>query len=168
MITPSTKRLSATRLGAVDLDALYAMHRDPAVMATLGGVRSDERTRAYLAQNIEHWREHGFGVWIFRDPVTGAFVGRGGLRHVVLEGQSEIEVTYALVRDAWGQGFATEIAAACLDVGFRLLGLQDIVAFALPGNTASRRVMEKVGFAYERDIIHDSIKHVLYRIRARP
>ena len=168
MITPSTKRLSATRLDARDLDALCAMHRDPEVMATLGGVRSDERTRAYLAESIEHWREHGFGLWIFRDPATGAFIGRGGLRHVVLEGRSEVEVTYALAREAWGQGFATEIAAASLDVGFRLLGLQDIVAFAIPGNLASRRVMEKVGFTYERDIIHHDVKCVLYRIKARP
>jgi ribosomal-protein-alanine N-acetyltransferase len=75
-------------------------------------------------------------------------------------------VAYALTREAWGKGYATEIARASLDVGFRLLGLQDIVAFALPQNQASRRVMEKVGFTYERDIIHDDIKHVLYRIRA--
>jgi RimJ/RimL family protein N-acetyltransferase len=166
VITPSTPRLSASRLDADDFDTLCALHRDPAVMAMIGGVRSDERTRAYLAANIEHWREHGFGLWIFRDPATRAFVGRGGLRHIVLEGQSEVEVAYALARDAWGKGYATEIARASLDVGFRLLGLQDIVAFALPENQASRRVMEKVGFAYERDIIHDHLKHVLYRIRA--
>jgi RimJ/RimL family protein N-acetyltransferase len=134
-------------------------------MATLGGVRSDERTRAYLTRNLEHWAEHGFGLWIFRDRVSGAFVGRGGLRHVILEGRSEIEVTYALARDAWGKGFATEMATASLDVGFRQLALQDIVAFALPDNLASRRVMEKVGFRHERDIVYDNLRHVLYRRR---
>ena len=134
-------------------------------MATLGGVRADERTRVFLAENLAHWDEHGFGLWIFRERVTGAFVGRGGLRHVVLEGESEVEVTYALAREAWGKGFATEIATAARDVAFRQLGFQDLVAFTIPENAASRRVMEKVGFRYERAIVHHGERHVLYRIR---
>lgn len=165
MISLTTERLVGARLRAEDFDALCAMHRDPAVMATLGGVRTDERTRAFLAENLQHWTEHGFGLWIFRARTTGAFVGRGGLRHVVLEGQSEVEVTYALAREAWGKGFATEIATAALDVAFRQLALRDLVAFAIPENVASRRVMEKVGFRYERDIVHQDQRHVLYRIR---
>lgn len=165
MTTPATPRLIATRLSPDDFDMLCALHRDPDVMATLGGVRSDERTRIYLTRNLEHWAEHGFGLWMFRDRSTGAFVGRGGLRHVVLEGQSEIEVTYALAREAWGKGFATEMATASLDVGFRRLSLRDVVAFAEPDNLASRRVMEKVGFRYERDILYDNVRHVLYRMR---
>jgi RimJ/RimL family protein N-acetyltransferase len=162
-----TERLLASPLRADDFAVLCELHRDPAVMATLGGVRTDETTRAYLAENLAHWDEHGFGLWIFRERATGAFVGRGGLRHVMLEGQSEVEVTYALAREAWGKGFATEIARAAVDVAFRRLGLQDLVAFAIPENTASRRVMEKVGFRYERDIEHQGERHVLYRIRAR-
>jgi len=165
VLNPTTERLAATRLRADDLDVLCELHRDPAVMATLGGVRSDERTRAYLAENLAHWDEHGFGLWIFRERATSAFVGRGGLRHVVLEGESEVEVTYALAREAWGKGFATEIAIAALDVGFRQLGLQDLVAYTIPEHVASQRVMEKVGFRYERAIVHHGERHVLYRIR---
>lgn len=162
----TTERLLAAPLRADDFETLCALHRDPAVMATLGGVRSEERTRAYLEENLAHWREHGFGLWIFRDRVSGAFAARGGLRHVVLEGRAEVEVTYALAQEAWGKGFATEIAAAAVDVGFRRLALPDIVAFALPDNHASRRVMEKVGLRYERDIVHHDARHVLYRITA--
>ena len=165
MLNPTTERLAATRLRADDLDVLCELHRDPAVMVTLGGVRSDERTRAYLAENLAHWDEHGFGLWIFRERATSAFVGRGGLRHVVLEGESEVEVTYALAREAWGKGFATEIAIAALDVAFRQLGLQDLVAFATLENLGSRRVMEKVGFRHERDIVHHGESCVLYRLR---
>jgi RimJ/RimL family protein N-acetyltransferase len=47
-----------------------------------------------------------------------------------------------------------------------LLGLDDIVAFTLPTNDASRRVMEKLGFSYERDIEHAGMPHVLYRLHA--
>ena len=165
MITLSTERLLAAALRADDFATLCELHRDPAVMAFIGGVRPDDRTRAYLAENLAHWDEHGFGLWIFRERATNAFVGRGGLRHLFLEGQSEVEVAYALAREAWGKGFATEIARAALDVAFRQLGLQDLVAFALPEHVASRRVMEKVGFRYERDIVHGDVRHVLYRIR---
>jgi [ribosomal protein S5]-alanine N-acetyltransferase len=166
VLIPTTERLAATRLRADDFDLLCELHRDPAVMATLGGVRSDERTRAFLAENLAHWDEHGFGLWLFRESATSAFVGRGGLRHVVLEGQSEVEVTYALAREAWGKGFATEIATAARDVAFRQLGLQDLVAYTIPENVASRRVMEKVGFRHDRAIVHEGDHHVLYRIRA--
>ena len=167
MLSLGTERLLATPLRADDFAVLCELHRDPAVMATLGGVRPDDRTRAYLAENLAHWDEHGFGLWIFRERATSAFVGRGGLRHVMLEGQSEVEVTYALAREAWGKGYATEIARGSLDLAFRQLGLQDIVAFATLENVASRRVMEKVGFVCERDIEHQGARCVLYRIRAR-
>jgi RimJ/RimL family protein N-acetyltransferase len=162
----TTARLHGARLRTEDLGTLCALHRDPAVMATLGGVRSDEQTRDYLAANLAHWDRHGHGLWIFRDRVTGTFVGRGGLRHITIEDAPEVEVAYALARAAWGQGFATEIARASLDVGAGHLGLKDIVAFTEPDNRASRHVMEKVGFVYERDIVWHGLRHVLYRVHA--
>jgi RimJ/RimL family protein N-acetyltransferase len=161
----TTGRLDATRLRADDFATLCELHHDPEVMATLGGVRSDEATRDYLTRNLEHWAEHGFGLWMFRHHATGAFVGRGGLRHVILEGISEVEITYAIARSAWGQGYATEIATASIDIAFNTLGLVDVVAFATPENESSRRVMEKVGLRYERAITHDGVPCVLYRRR---
>ena len=53
-----------------------------------------------------------------------------------------------------------------MDVAFGRLGLADVVAFTLPDNIASRRVMEKSGFRYERDIVWAEMPHVLYRARA--
>jgi RimJ/RimL family protein N-acetyltransferase len=167
-VVPSltTARLHGDRLRPEDFETLCALHRDPMVMATLGGVRSDEQTREYLAANLAHWDRHGHGLWIFRDCATGAFVGRGGLRHVTIEDAPEIEVAYALARAAWGRGYATEIATASLDVGFRQLGLKDVVAFTEPDHHASRHVMEKTGFAYERDFVWHGRRCVLYRIHA--
>ena len=161
----TTARLHGSRLSRDDFETLCALHRDPEVMATLGGVKSDEQTREYVTTTLAHWDRHGYGLWIFRDRATGAFVGRGGLRHVTLDETPEIEVAYALARTSWGKGLATEIAAASLDVGVRQLGLTSIVAFALPENGASRRVMEKVGFTYERDIVWHGTRCVLYGIR---
>ena len=141
------------------------MHRDPAVMATLGGVRSDAVTAAYLEGVGAHWERHGFGYWLFRDA-AGRFVGRGGLRRVSLEGAEEVELAYALMPDFWGQGLAVEIAEAALRLAFGELKLADVVAFTLPDNHRSRRVMEKVGFVFERAITYKDLPHVLYRRRA--
>lgn len=160
-----TDRLRATRLSTEDFDELYAMHQDPQVMATLGGFRSAAQTRGFLQENLAHWEAQGYGIWIFRDKRDNRFVGRGGLRRVTVEGNDEIEVAYAVMTEFWSKGFATEMATASLNVAFRQFGLRDIVAFTLPTNQASRRVMEKVGFRYERDIIHASLLHVLYRVR---
>jgi [ribosomal protein S5]-alanine N-acetyltransferase len=56
---------------------------------------------------------------------------------------------------------ASAVAAVARD---RLL-FRELVAFTLPENVASRRVMEKVGFTYERDIEWAALRHVLYRLR---
>jgi [ribosomal protein S5]-alanine N-acetyltransferase len=159
----TTKRLVATPLSRPDLDALIAMHRDPAVMATLGGVRPPDMTRKYLAKNVAHWTRRGVGLWIFRERTTGRFVGRGGLRHIELEGVPEVEIAYALLPEYWGRGLATEIARLSVDVAFRRFNMRDLVAFTLPTNTGSRRVMEKLGFRYQRDVVWHGVGNVLYR-----
>lgn len=163
-MTFTTKRLVATPLSRADLDPLVAMHRDPAVMATLGGVRAPHVTRGFFARNVAHWTRYGCGLWTFRERATGRFVGRGGLRHVRLEGVPEVEIAYALMPEYWGRGLATEIARLSVDVGFGRFNLRDLVAFTLPTNLGSRRVMEKLGFRYRRDVMWYGEPNVLYRL----
>lgn len=161
-----TARLVLSRIGADDLADLCRMHRDEQVMATLGGVRSDEVSADILAQLMAHWDEHGFGYWMARDRVGGSFAGRGGLRRVVVGGGPEVELGYALMADHWRRGLAVELASACVRIGFDTLGCADLVAFTLPTNARSRRVMERIGFRYERDVIWAGMPHVLYRLSA--
>jgi RimJ/RimL family protein N-acetyltransferase len=126
------------------------MHRDPRVMATLGGMRSDEETARYLRDNLDHWDRYGYGIWAFRNKADRRFVGRAGLRNTHVGGEDEVELAYALVADYWNKGLATEMARAILKVAFEDIGLIDIVCFTLPANTASRRVMEKAGLTCVR------------------
>jgi RimJ/RimL family protein N-acetyltransferase len=160
-----TPRLLLSRPRPADLPDLVRMYADPAVMATLGGLRSAEESRVYLDRMMAHWQEHGFGWWVARDPASGRFLGRGGLRHVQVEAQDEVEVGYGFVAEAWGKGLATELALESVRVGLEVLGLRGLVSFTLPTNLASRRVMEKAGFVYERDFVHADLPHVLYRLR---
>ncbi|MDX2169891.1 MAG: GNAT family N-acetyltransferase [Deltaproteobacteria bacterium] len=163
--TVHTERLILHRIGERDIADLRRMHSDPDVMATLGGVRTDAVTQDVLEQLMAHWAEHGFGYWMAHDAQSGAFVGRGGLRQVVVGGGPEVELGYALMRPYWGQGLASELAQACIRIGFEALGRDDLVAFTLPTNDRSRRVMERNGFTYERDVIWAGMPHVLYRRR---
>jgi RimJ/RimL family protein N-acetyltransferase len=162
-----TRRLVAERLRADDWGPLCRMHRDPKVTATLGGLQGPERTRSALRRHLEHWERHGFGPWALRHRSTGAFVGRAGLRHVELDGAAEIELAYALRAEFWARGLATEMAAAILRRAFGVLGLSDVVAFALTSNRGSQRVMEKLGFRFERHSQHAGRPHVLSRIADR-
>jgi len=163
-----TPRLILTRIVAADADDLRRMHGDAQVMRTLGGVRTDAQTAAVLTLLAAHWEAHGFGYWMARDAASGAFVGRGGLRHVIVGGVPEVEVGYALMPPYWGQGYATELGRAAVDAGLGLLGCTALVGFTLPTNDLSRRVLERLGFAYERDTIWAGLPHVLYRLTDPP
>jgi ribosomal-protein-alanine N-acetyltransferase len=141
------------------------MYTDANVMATLGGVRSLSEILERLHLQLAHWAQHGFGPWIARLASTNQFAGCGGLRHVEIEDSDEVEIGYALLPDFWRQGLATEIARVSVNVAFRDLGLSELVAFTLPTNGASRRVMEKAGFRYDRNMIYKGFPQVLYRQR---
>jgi [ribosomal protein S5]-alanine N-acetyltransferase len=164
-----TERMILERVRPEHAEETFALLRDPRIARTLfasGLPPTDAEMADNLANKVEHWERYGFGLWLLRDRQTGAVVGRGGLQHTFVGGCDEVEVGWAITPARWGQGLATELARASIQVAFDDLGLGEIVAFTLPRNAASRRVMEKSGFTFEREINHAGLPHVLYR-RAR-
>lgn len=164
--TVQTARLIGTRIRPEHLDDLYQLYRDPRVMKTLsvdGLPFPDEQTQQSLRRQLDRWEHEGLGLWAWHDREDGHFVGRGGLQR---DEETGIELAYAVVADDWRKGFAAEIGAASLEIGFAQLGLAEIVCFTLPTNIASRRTMEKLGFVYERDFVHAGLPHVFYRLTA--
>jgi RimJ/RimL family protein N-acetyltransferase len=159
----STARLSAERLTQDHLPEVQRMHRNAAVMAQLGGVRDDAQTVAYLARNLQHWVDYGFGLWILRDIGGGEPIGRAVLRHLLVDGVDEVEVGYAFYPAFWGRGLATEVATACLELGRRELHLATIVAVTSPENRSSQHVLRKVGLVYERDFMNEGALCSLFR-----
>ena len=157
------------RLRMEHLDEVSGLLRDPRVAATgwPGGEPPSERDVLISVQDKErHWERYGFGMWLMRDRETGEMVGRGGLQWTFyVPDLDEVEVGWSVVPERWNQGLATELALASADVAFGELELDQIVAFTTPDNVASRRVMEKAGFSYDRDILHVGLPHVLYCLR---
>lgn len=161
-----TERLVGERVCSEHYEALCALLCDPRVGATLGGTLTRDGVSASLADKVAHWQRYGFGYWMWRERSSGAPVARGGLQHTRVDGHDEVEVGWAVMADRWGEGFATELGAASVRFGFEELDLDDVVAYTLPTNRASSRVMEKLGFDYEKDVVHADLPHVLYRIAA--
>lgn len=161
-----TARMDGEPIASDSGPLLTALLTDPRVAATLGGVPSPDALAGMVARQAAHWTAHGFGYWLWRDRASGAVVARGGLAHVIVGGRAEVEVGWAVDAERWGESLASELGAAAVEHARETLGLAEVVAFTLPANFASRRVMEKLGFAREElHVEYKSLDHVLYRLR---
>jgi RimJ/RimL family protein N-acetyltransferase len=162
----TTERLRLRRVRMADLDEVAAIRGDPAVCRYLGsGVPpTRERIERGLANVCRLWAERGFGSFLAergaeRDPasadgpeVVGVCllmpIARTGTDPANLDQRGpEIEIGYWLPERAWGRGYATEMARAVLAwaTGDGGPGLDRVIAVTHPDNTASKRVLEKIG-----------------------
>jgi RimJ/RimL family protein N-acetyltransferase len=144
-----TERLLLRPLKVDDLPHLAPIWADPEVMRYIGAGETcdDERSRELLGHLIEHWDDHGFGLWAVVPKAEQAPVGWAGLAvptflPAVLPA---VEAGWLLARSHWGRGYATEAAVASLAFGFDELGLERIISIIYPANAASIRVAEKLG-----------------------
>ncbi|HEY0320755.1 MAG TPA: GNAT family N-acetyltransferase [Pyrinomonadaceae bacterium] len=156
-----TERLVLRQFTPDDLDELVQLRADPLVMRYIGD-QSREKVEQRLRYYISHYESHGLGMWAVIDKSTGAMVGWCGL--IFLDETPEVEVGYGVARDYWGRGLMTEAARASLRYGFERAGLERIVAVAMPENVASRRIMEKLGMHYEKNVHHYGHDLVYYAI----
>jgi RimJ/RimL family protein N-acetyltransferase/broad specificity phosphatase PhoE len=166
VIAFSTERLAARRLAASDLAWLDTFQRDAEVMATIGGVRTSEQTQRWLDENLAGWDSNSFGQWVLslRTGDANHPVGRGGLRMIAPEvGEPLVEIGYAFERSAWGQGFASEAAAAFVEIAQSSYGLSELGAITLTTNFGSQKVLVRSGFVAERIVDVPSGPHSFFR-----
>lgn len=160
----TTPRLLMRRLTSEYLPDLLDLYADPDVVRFLTPL--DEAAHlARLREAEEMWRTRGYGRAAIHERHGGRFVGRGGLQY--WPHRDEVEVTWALRRDAWGRGYATEAGGAWLRWGLEHLEVPYITALIAPENTASRNVAERIGMSVARsDVQHG--RAVLVYARQRP
>jgi RimJ/RimL family protein N-acetyltransferase len=144
-----TERLLLRRFSPEeDLDDFAALHSDPEVtrfVLPLSRAESEQRLR----KDVREWEERGHGLFAIRDKESGAFLGRTGLKYWPQFG--ETEVGWILRRDAWGHGYATEAARACVDWGFANLDVPYLTAMIVPENARSIAVAERLGMSRLRE-----------------
>jgi len=178
-----TSRLRLRQWRDDDLEPLYAMTSDPEVQAHFPSVQDRDKTRVMLEKLHEVIDEKGWGFWAVELKAGRKFAGFCGIKEVNFDAPfvPAVEVGWRFGRDMWGHGYATEAAKASVAFGFGELGLDEIVAFLLPGNRRSAAVCERIGMRRDEsgDFDHPwfeagqlSIngqplrRHALYRLRA--
>jgi RimJ/RimL family protein N-acetyltransferase len=146
-----TPRLVIRTFEPRDAGAWIAMVNEPEVSRFLppGPDATMEIFRQALERRHVMEREVGYAMWAVDDKATGAFVGQCGIRPVEEGAGPEIDLAYHYTRVCWGKGYGTEAVIAVLAYGLGPVGLDRIMAVAMPENTGSWRVMEKAGMRYE-------------------
>src|SRR5438270_3398380 len=144
--TLETARLWLRPMTAADAEALLAIFSDPLVMASFGGELFDQaQMEAWVARNLAHQAEHGYGLYAAILKASGRLIGDCGLEQMTLDGGAAAELGYDFRSDHWNQGYATEAAAAVRNHAFGVLRLPRLISLIRVGNGASRRVAEKIG-----------------------
>lgn len=130
---------------------------DPAVMRYIGNgaTRTADQAAANIASFQTQWAERGFGLFAVQSKETGDLIGFTGFSRpdFLPEVLPAVEIGWRFSRPSWGQGYASEAAAAALAFGTEKLGLTDIVSITQRGNSASARIMQKLGMVFDRRTI---------------
>ena len=168
MIEIGTDRLLLRGWRDEDLEPYARLCADPGVMRFIGNgsTLSREQSEEQISHFVDHWKEHGFGLWAMEEKATGAFVGFVGLAYQEdwTEGPHKTEVGWRFGREFWGRGLATEGAKASVHYGLEDLGLERIISIIQPANVASRRVAGKVGLTLRGETLWRSNEVVWYAI----
>jgi RimJ/RimL family protein N-acetyltransferase len=168
-----TPRLTLRQWRDEDREPFAAVNADPETMRYFPATLDAEASDAFADRIAAHLDEHDWGLWAV--DLDGEFLGFAGLNVPRFEApfMPATEIGWRFRRSAWGHGYATEAARAVVAVAFERLQLEEIVSFTTVTNTASRRVMERIGMTHDPaddfphpnlDVGHPQRPHVLYRL----
>jgi RimJ/RimL family protein N-acetyltransferase/transcriptional antiterminator Rof (Rho-off) len=149
-----TERLVLRELGLDDAEFVLRLTNEPSFLEFIGdkGVRTLDDARNYIVTGpLDSYRRHGHGLLLVRLKEGGEPIGTCGiLRKDWLDAP---DIGYAFLPSCWGRGYAQEAAAAVLEHGRRACSLGRIVAVVTPHNTASIRLLEKLGMRLESTVV---------------
>lgn len=176
-----TVRLRLEPVGPSNAPDLWLVHDDDEVSYWYDNEKPSLEQAEQRANFMgDSWRFHGVHKWIAYDRVSGEVVGRGGLsrtpvdddwgqiyaflpaeawvrvahesRHPFIAHANWLEIGWALRREFWGRGYASEIGRAGLAFAFDVLGVHAVVSCTVRHNVRSRAVMERIGMRYAGEI----------------
>lgn len=151
----TTARLRLRPVTEDDLSLMVDLNSDSDVMAhILGRPASPAETAAEWSERLSQRTDvvRGLGYWAGYH--ADRFVGWWGASAFV-DHPDTSSIGYRLHRDAWGNGLATEGAQAMVTQAFSAPGVTRVVASTMAVNSASRRVLHKVGLVYVRNHVHE-------------
>ncbi len=140
-----TERARVRQLSDSDLDAMHAVYGDADAMRWVddGQPLGRDGCLKWIEVTRNNYAVRGYGMSALVLRETGVVFGFCGIVHP--GGQPEAEIKYALLREYWGRGLATEVVTGMIAYGARVFGLERIIATTAPENVPSHRVLEKSG-----------------------
>ena len=151
MIILETKRLVLRQLTIDDAEFILSLLNEPSFLRYIGDkkVRNiDDAQRYILNGPIASYERNGFGLYLVELREPGTPIGMCGLlKRAEL---ADVDIGFAFVPDFWGQGFAFEAAEAVMNYARQTLKLPRIVAITNPDNESSIKLLERLGFSFER------------------
>jgi ribosomal-protein-alanine N-acetyltransferase len=153
MIILETPRLVLRHLEPADLDALFALYRDPEIRRYFP---DGTRTLAETEEDLNYFRNGHpeypeLGLWATIEKGSGTFLGRCGLLPWKIDGNDEVELAFLIDKARWREGLAAEASLAIIQYAKTQLRLGRLMCLITHGNVASVGVAEKVGMAFERE-----------------
>ena len=146
-----TERLQLRRLSVDDAEFILRLLNEPSFIQNIGdrGVRTIEDARAYIIKGpLASYDKFGFGLLLVELKESGLPIGISGLlKREVFE---DVDIGYALLPEYWSRGYALESASAVMSYARDKLGSTRVLAVVNPDNQSSIRLLEKLGFQYDR------------------
>jgi len=162
-----TERLILRPILFEDWQVLSIMYSNPKVMKYIydGSTFTTEQAKNRARSFSEHWKNHGFGMWLLTKQSNHSVVGYGGFRYFENEQPefaNQIELGYIIDAPFWGCGYASEAVCAFIQAGFHQFNMKRILATILPENIASQKIAEKAGLKHTFDAKFSGLLHSIY------
>ncbi len=161
MTITETERLLIRQFELSDAIPMQGVFCDEDVMQFSSGVKTQDWITKWIKCCFEDYNTNlGGGLWAVVEKSSGDVMGYCGLTYFPdIDGQSEIEIGFRLIKRCWGKGYATEAALAVRDVAFNRYEVSRLVGMIDPRNTASIRVAEKLGMVFEKEVMMPNYSH---------
>ncbi|WP_345827975.1 GNAT family N-acetyltransferase [Erwinia sp. HDF1-3R] len=162
-----TERLKLEPYHPSHYEGLRIMEGDPQIMRYIsnGKVKTPDETWDGINRVMQRWETYGFSWWAIREKMSGMVVGAACLQHLANVEGAPLEIGWRLIADYHGNGYATEAARAIIEFAAGHVGATYLVAVADPKNSASQRVMQRLGMTFKAIEQHYDVPCVVYELQ---
>ena len=162
MIVLTTERLILREFELTDAEAMFNLNSDEEVLRYTGDKQFESIEDANnFFKNYPDYEKNGFGRWALVTKGDKEVIGWYGLKK---HEDNTVDIGYRIFKNQWNKGYATEASIACLEYGFQVFELDEIIANAATENKASIRVMEKIGMEFQQNMacegIEDAVRYI--------
>jgi ribosomal-protein-alanine N-acetyltransferase len=156
-----TPRLIVRRYSERDLDRFFLLNGDTEIMRYIRPAQSLDQTRDFLQRIISDYETWpGMGRWAMYKKDESRFIGSFAI--IPIENSEKLQLGYALIKNDWGKGYATESVQGGICYAFEKLGLNEIAGITYPQNQPSQNVLLKNGFVFHKSFMEEDKELNMY------